>query len=142
MKRHRTLGTTEAAIERAERALGFTLPTSFRKWLLSSNGLGFAHVEVFPVLDDRDRRKTWDSIVRQYELWKSVLEDYGEDIPRGVLPFASFGTGDYYCFVYSSGSASEAPVYIWSHETCAIEFRAENFQVFVQRATAGDYEHD
>jgi hypothetical protein len=142
MKRHRTVGTTEAAIERAETALGLTLPASFRRWLLENNGRGVAHAEVFPVLDDRDRRKTWDSIVRQFELWKSLLEDYGEEIPDRVLPFASFGTGDYYCFVLQCESSEEAPVYLWSHETCSLAFRAESFSAFVQRAESGEYEFD
>jgi hypothetical protein len=61
-KKHpRVIGTTEDALERAEKELQRVLPPSFRAWLLEKNGLwGLEGVHIFPVQDDRDLRKTWN----------------------------------------------------------------------------------
>ena len=144
-KRKRVIGTTEDAISRAERELGRTLPPSFRRWLLANNGLGIEDITIFPVLDDRDPRRTWDSIVRKYrENWMAWLQNF--ERPEGafdhLLPFAEFGTGDYYCFDYRAAASGEAPVVRWSHETGETDFRARDFQSFEAAARGGVYEYD
>ena len=142
----RTIGTTDESITRAERELGRRLPPSFRRWLLEKNGLGLGSVHVYPVLDDRDPRKTWDSIVRNFNVgWEAWLEIL--DAERGafanLLPFADFGTGDYYCFDYSTlGDAGEPMVVLWSHETGECEPRGDSFEDFARRLQAGDFESD
>lgn len=144
-KPHRVIGTTEEALIRAESELGRNLPVSFRGWLIAHNGTVLESVEIFPVLDERDPRKTWDSIVRQHELWQSYCADvFGErERFRSLLPFASFGTGDYYCFDYSRpGSGGEPLVVHWSHETGQTEPRGESFGDFAARLVAGEFEHD
>src|SRR5687768_1747067 len=121
-KKHpRVIGTTEDAIIRAETVLGRRFPPSFRSWLLQNNGLGLESVSIFPVMDDRDPRKTWHSIDREFrEGWFSTVENVQgnpEDFSH-LLPFGDFGTGDYYCFDYSRmDTAGEVPVVRWSHET-------------------------
>ena len=142
---HRVIGTTEEALARAEAQLPHPLPPSFRAWLKENNGLGLDGVEVFPVLDDRDPGKTWDSIVRQYELWRSYAEDI--EVPPSrlmpLLPFGSYGTGDYYCFCYAAGEGLREPKVVrWSHETGETEPRGESFPEFVARLAAGEFEHD
>jgi cell wall assembly regulator SMI1 len=143
----KVLGTTEDAVRRAESELGRTLPPSFRQWLLANNGHALRgqadDVIIFPVVDDRDLPTTWDSIVRQYkENWASWLENFegdGRDFGH-LLPFAAFGTGDYYCFDDSRRDESgEAPVVLWSHETGETEDRAESFADFVAKAEAGQF---
>lgn len=146
----KVFGTTEGAIRRAEMTLGRTLPPSFRQWLLANNGHGLRgqadDVTIFPVVDDRDLPTTWDSIVRQYkENWASWLENFeGDDRDFGhLLPFAEFGSGDYYCFDYSrQDSHGEPPVVRWSHETGDTEDRAESFPAFVTKIEAGEFEDD
>ncbi len=60
-----------------------------------------------------------------------------------LLPFADFGTGDYYCFDYEGvPSDQEPPVVHWSHETGETEPRATSFRDFVVKATAGAFEMD
>ena len=147
MTRHtRVIGTTPDAIARAEVELGRSLPQSFRSWLLANNGLGLDSVSVFPVLDERDKRKTWDSIVRQNELWRSYCGNVfpGEAARfRHLTPFADFGTGDYYCFDYENlGEEAEAKVVHWSHETGATSPRGASFIAFAQELAEGQYEHD
>ncbi|MCK6423397.1 MAG: SMI1/KNR4 family protein, partial [Aquabacterium sp.] len=142
----RVIGTTEEALARAEAQLGRVLPSSFREWLRLNNGKGLESAEVFPVLDDRDPRKTWDSIVRQREVWRSYCDDvFPERVPhfKALLPFASFGTGDYYCFDYSvTGEGSEPIVVHWSHETGETSPRGESFNDFAVRLESGEFEHD
>lgn len=141
----RVIGTTEEALSRAEGQLGRLLPASFRAWLKEHNGTGLESVEVFPVLDDRDPRKTWDSIVRQQDLWRSYCADvFGPNVSfEALLPFASFGTGDCYCFDYSSEGATGEPVVVfWSHETGEVEPRGESFADFSAKLAAGEFEHD
>jgi hypothetical protein len=144
-KPSRVIGASEQALLRAEASLGRALPPSFRAWLDQNNGKGIEAVSVFPVLDDRDPRKTWDSIVRQFQQWQSYCEDvFGSQAAfQSLLPFAAFGTGDYYCFDYSRlGSSGEPCVVHWSHETGGVTARGESFNAFVQHLLAGEFEHD
>ena len=140
MSKHaRVIGTSEAAISKAELELGFTFPESFRNWLLLNNGRSIEDITIFPVFDERDARKTWDSIVRNYNNnWKSWLDNYGSQFDfSNLLPFGEFGTGDYFCFDFSQQVADEPAVVIWSHETGRTENVASDFQKFIEMAEAG-----
>lgn len=133
-KRPRVIGTTPEAIARAEQALGRPLPQSFRAWLMQNNGRwGCGAIRVFPVLDDRDPRSTWDSIERKFrESWLKWREIHTDSDLSSLLPFAEFGTGDFYCFDYSrTDCTGEQPVVLWSHETGDTEDRADTFGEFV-----------
>jgi cell wall assembly regulator SMI1 len=145
-KHSRVIGTTEDAIARAEKDLLRRFPPSFRRWLLDNNGLGIEGVTILPVLDDRDPRKTWDSIVRNYNVnWAGWLENF-RDQPLTfdhLLPFAYYGTGDYYCFDYNGFKADgECPVVRWSHETGGGDHRADSFPEFEDKVRAGDFDLD
>lgn len=145
-KRARAIGTSPAAIERAEAELCLTLPASFRDWLIENNGLGIEDISVFPIFDDRDPRKTWSSIVRESRIaqdyWADAFASHEE--PFGdLLAFASFGTGDYYCFDYSAPTeAGEYMIVLVSHETGERSQRARTFAEFVTKASAGEFAHD
>lgn len=132
----RVIGTSIAAIQAAESELGRRLPESFTQWLLVNNGRSPGALTVFPVFDARDPRKTWDSIVRQYqEGWQVWLENVADSASdcSALLPFAEFGTGDYYCFDYAvAGAAGEPVVVLWSHESGATQPVADSFTVFMQ----------
>ena len=146
VKRRRIIGTTEDSIRRAETELGRTFPLSFRQWLITNNGLGAEGITVFPVHDERDSRKTWDSIVRNYcenwSEWKKNFADAGRSFEH-LLPFAEYGTGDYYCFDYSRlDDDGETPVVHWSHDTGEIEDRARTFALFLENLIQGEYEAD
>ena len=145
-KRRRIIGTAEDVIAKAESELGFRLPPSFRLWLLTNNGLQVGAVSIFPVHDERDTRKTWDSIVRNYRVnWAGWLENFSDEEMTfaHLLPFGEYGTGDYYCFDYSRVRADgEVPVVRWSHETGEIEDRAETFPEFLEKAASGEYDYD
>ncbi len=146
MKRHRIIGTTEEAIAREETALNRRLPMSFRAWLLENNGLDIEGVHIYPVRDERDIRKTWESLSYNLENgWAAWLENFEEEQIdfSHLLPFADYGTGDYYCFDYSvTEDGKEQPVVRWSHETGETEYRARDFFEFRQRVLAGDFEYD
>lgn len=135
MGKARVTGTTIEAIRAAEMALGRTLPCSFARWLLEHNGKALGALEVFPVFDARDPRKTWESIVRHFEGgWRAWQDNICAD-PAGfsnLLPFAQFGTGDYYCFDYAVlGEAGEPVVVLWSHETGATSVVADGYAAFL-----------
>lgn len=143
-KRKRVIGTTPEAIDKAEAALGFVLPPSFRAWLVQNNGRNVDGVFVFPVFDQRDPRTTGDSIIRQFAEGQWGLDGF-EDEPVDfgrLLPFASPGTGDLYCFDYNCKPASgEVPVVLWSHETGQTRHRGSTFTEFV-RLSEGEFDND
>jgi len=62
MSRSRIIGTVEEALEIEESLPGRKLPQSFRDWLLESNGIDLEDVHIFPVRDERDTRKIWESL--------------------------------------------------------------------------------
>ncbi|MGK5073596.1 SMI1/KNR4 family protein [Janthinobacterium sp. ZB1P44] len=117
-----------------EQALGRELPASYAQWLLVNNGRALGALCVFPVYDAANARKTWESITRHYrEGWQEWLENAGAgDEAHALLPFAQFGTGDYYCFDYAqTGSSGEPVVVLWSHETGAASTVAPDFASFL-----------
>ena len=138
----RTIGTTAEAIKRAEKAIDFKFPLSFHDWLIENNGRSADDVTIFPVFDDRDPRKTWDSIVRNFEQnWSEWLSQFDDNRLRQLLPFAEFGTGDFYCFDYSNTISKQEPsVVIWSHENGNMELRASNFGEFLTKLADGEFE--
>lgn len=145
-KRPRVIGTIQDAIIKTEIELNFKFPSSFRGWLIQNNGLDFEGISIFPVFDERDPRKTFNSIVRNYnENWLAWLENFEDkEISFGhLLPFAEFGTGDCYCFDYSEiHQNKEISVVHWSHETGETEFRGENFEDFLEKLKRGDFDLD
>ena len=134
MSKNKSIGTSLAAITAAEQALGRPLPASYVQWLLENNGRALGALNVFPVYDANCARKTWESITRHYNTsWQEWLEnmDGGNDAGE-LLPFAQFGTGDYYCFDYAqTGPSGEAVVVLWSHETGATSSVAPDFAAFL-----------
>ena len=149
-KRPRVIGTTQEAISKAEKEIGFRFPPSFRSWLLENNGLHLEGVDsIYPVFDERDPSMTWDSIVRNYKeagwaQWIDNFEGYGEPFNFDhLLPFAEVGNGDCYCFDYSRVETDgETPIVLWSHETGETEDRATNFNEFAIKARQSEYELD
>lgn len=138
MSKTRVIGTTLDAIASAEQALNRTLPASFSQWLLVNNGRSLGGLVIFPVFDSRAPSKTWDSIVRNYTAgWKAWLETFTH-LPAHLaqlLPFAEFGTGDYYCFDYAEPGASGEPVVVlWEHETGSTRRAADDFQQWLASA--------
>ncbi|WP_063768040.1 SMI1/KNR4 family protein [Verrucomicrobium sp. BvORR106] len=145
-KHPRVFGTTDDAIANAEAALGRTFPPSFRGWLLQNNGHGIEAVTIFPVMDRRDPRMTWDSIDRRFrEGWTRWLDNFADEQRdfTHLLPFADYGTGDYYCFDYSRrDSQGESPVVRWSHETGDTDDRGASFPEFATKVQAGEFDND
>jgi cell wall assembly regulator SMI1 len=142
----RVFGTTEVCITQSEAALGRRFPPSFRAWLLSHNGKGLGRVSIFPVPDERNPQTLLDSSERQvregWSTWLANFEGEGRTFDH-LLPFAEFGTGDYYCFDYSKDApGGEAPVVLWSHETGETELRASSFGEFAEKVIAGRFEMD
>ena len=145
-KRPRVFGTTDEAVAKAEAALGRKFPPTFRTWLIQNNGHAIKGVTVFPVMDQRDPRMTWNSIDRRFrEGWARWLDNFADEQRdfTHLLPFADYGTGDYYCFDYSRvNSQRESPVVRWSHETGDTDERAASFAEFVTRVQAGEFDDD
>lgn len=142
----RIIGATEEAIQTAEHQLGRAFPPSYRSWLLKNNGMAIDVVDLFPVFDARDPRKTWDSIVRNYQgNWQEWLEnvaDWGFD-SGDLLPIGTYGNGDYCCLDYSRiREDGEVPVVLWSHETGDTESRADDFADFLVRLDRGEFDND
>lgn len=135
MHQNKSIGTSPAAIAAAEHALGRPLPPSYAQWLLVNNGRALGALVVFPVYDAAHARKTWESIERHYRQdWREWLENAGAAASdaSALLPFAQFGTGDYYCFDYAqTGPAGEPVVVLWSHETGATSPVAPDFTAFL-----------
>src|SRR5687768_16028387 len=92
----RIIGTTEESIVAAEQELEHRFPPSFRDWLLQNNGKAIEIVDLFPVFDPRDPRKTWNSIVRNYkgnwQDWLENVEKWGVDSTE-LLPIGTYSNG-------------------------------------------------
>ena len=146
MKRNRVIGTTAETIAKEEDLLGRNLSESFRSWLLQNNGLDIEGVHIYPARDERDIRKTWESLAYNYENgWAAWLENFADDEIdfSHLLPFADIGTGDYYCFDHSGEKDNgEVPVVIWLHETGQTEFRAKDFNEFEKKVRSGEFDYD
>ncbi|OEZ83597.1 SMI1 / KNR4 family protein [Janthinobacterium sp. HH106] len=133
MSKNKSIGTTPDAIAAAEQALGRGLPASYVQWLLVNNGRALGALSIFPVYDAANARKTWESIERHYRTdWQEWLENADDGDAAPLLPFAQFGTGDYYCFDYAqTGPSGEPVVVLWSHETGTATTVAPDFASFL-----------
>ena len=133
MSKNKSIGTSPVAIAAAEQALARALPPSYVAWLLENNGRALGALCVFPVYDAANARKTWESISRHYNTdWQEWLAHADGDNAAALLPFAQFGTGDYYCFDYAqTGPSGEPVVVLWSHETGAATMVAPDFAAFL-----------
>ena len=132
MSRSRIIGTVEEAVEIEEALLGRKLPPSFRKWLLENNGQGLDDIHIYPVRDERDTRKTWESLsyLLEHE-WAESVSEFRQTLYAHLLPFADAGNGDFYCFDYSVVETNdERPVVFWSHETGEVSSVATGFTAF------------
>lgn len=142
----RVIGTTEESIAAAEQELKRRFPPSYRNWLLQNNGKGIEIVDLFPVFDARDPRKTWDSIVRNYQGnwqdWLANVAEWGFD-SSGFLPIGTYSKGDYCCLDYGQITKDgEVPVVLWSHETGDTEPRASTFGEFLIKLDKGEFDND
>jgi hypothetical protein len=128
----------EEALEIEESLLGRKLPRSFCDWLLENNGLDIGAVHIYPVRDERDTRKTWESLsYLLHNEWAESLTNFNRTIYSHLLPFADFGTGDFYCFDYSVPVTNgERRVVLWSHETGGADLFAVDFKDFEQKILA------
>eukprot|EP01133_Synstelium_polycarpum_P014406 gene14406-17003_t len=133
MSKNKSIGTSPDAIAAAEQALARALPPSYVAWLLENNGRALGALCVFPVYDAANARKTWESISRHYNTdWQEWRAHADGDDAAALLPFAQFGTGDYYCFDYAqTGPSGEPVVVLWSHETGAATAVAPDFAAFL-----------
>src|SRR5215210_8842967 len=84
----------ESFILAAERVLGATLPSSYRRSMLISNG-------------------------GELETEEDEWEQFPMSFPEGAVAIASNGAGDRLVFL-KEGNAFEPVVYMWSHETGAL----------------------
>ncbi len=143
-KHRRVIGTDDLTISKAESELGFLLTLTFREWLKLNNGRSIEDVTVFPVFDERDPRKTWDSIVRNYQTnWRTWLDNIGAEHDFShLLPLGDFGSGDYFCFDFSRFGESHEPVIVlWYHETGETKIVANDFAEFVGLVESGELEY-
>jgi cell wall assembly regulator SMI1 len=142
----RVIGTTEESVTMAEQELKRKFPTSYRDWILQYNGKGIEVVDLFPVFDPRDPRKTWDSITRNYQgNWQDWLENVAEcgfDSSM-LLPIGTYSNGDYCCLDFGDvREDGEAPVVLWSHETGDTEPRATTFGEFLIKLDNHEFHND
>lgn len=132
MSRSRIIGTVEEAVAIEEGLLGRKLPASFRAWLLDNNGVDLGEVHIYPVRDERDTRKTWESLAYnlQHE-WADSIRPFKQTIYAHLLPFADAGMGDFYCFDYSVAVPDrEQPVVLWSHRSGDVVDFSDDFEAF------------
>lgn len=144
--RKRIIGTTEDCVAAAEEELGRRFPPSYRQWLISNNGRDIEVIRLFPVFDARDPRKTWDSIVRNFNgNWQDWLMNVAEweFDSSNLLPIGSYDNGDFCCLDYGNvGLDGEVPVVLWSHETGDTEPRAADFSDLLLRLENGEFDED
>ena len=135
MSRTRIIGTVEEAIVEEEALLGRKLPRSFREWLLQNNSQDVAETHIYPVRDERDTRKTWESLAYNFNhTWSMAVSNHGEAIFSHLLPFADSGTDNFFCFDYSVNVKNdEWPVVIWFHESGGTEMYASDFIEFMRK---------
>jgi hypothetical protein len=122
----------EEAIEVEESLFGRKLPWSFKDWLLENNGLDIAEIHIYPVRDERDTRKNWESLsyLMKHD-WIEGLRKFNREIYSHLVPFADFGTGDFNCFDYSVAEIKgERPIVLWSHASGETDFFAADFKAF------------
>ena len=140
MGRSLIIGTVEATISIEEAELGRKLPDSFRLWLLEINGSNLADLHIYSVRDERDTRKTWNSLAHYlHGEWASQLKKFDHAIFAHLLPFADYGLEDHYCFDYSQRLQKDEPSVVrCSGANGVTQTIAESFDEFSRKVVSGD----
>ncbi len=124
----------ERFVEAEEAKLGIRLPSSFRSYLLVSNG-GDIEVadddwQVAPVFDSSERKRSGRTASHIARETASAREWPG--FPDSGVVAASNGTGDLLVLVPSTDpSVLDEAVYVWRHETRDLVKVAESFREVV-----------
>ena len=100
--------------------------------MLKNNGQDLGEIHIYPVRDERDTRKTWESLVYNLEHeWTESVSEFKQALFAHLLPFADAGNGDFYCFDYSVAEKDgERPVIVWSRESGEAVSFAPDFSAF------------
>ena len=94
--------TTAAAIEDFERERGLVLPSRYKEFLLASNG-GVPETPAFPVAGIANYSvgvvQVFFGVGAQKPMpdLAEIYDFYAKGIPRGIVPIADNGGGDYAC---------------------------------------------
>lgn len=118
----------ESFLIAAEQSLRARLPESYRSAMLRANGgelavLGDQWMQ-YPIADSSDHKRVSRSanhILKETEYCRQWPR-----FPREALAIAGNGAGDHLVFL-RHGSSYEPAVYVWSHETGALEKAADDF---------------
>lgn len=118
----------ESFVLAAEQALGSRLPESYRSAMLRSNGGELKVREEewvqYPIADTSDRKRLSRSA--NHILKEAEVCGQWPGFPQDALAIAGNGAGDHLVFVRHGGTYGPA-VYVWSHETGALEKVADDF---------------
>ena len=121
---------SEAELKRTELLLGARFPESYRRSMLLHNG-GQRDIdgelwELMPIYDDRSEGRAttteedvlgWTDEFRMWRAW-----------PKGAISIARNGVGDALLFLREH-ERIHPEVYVWRHETGAVEKIASDFSV-------------
>lgn len=118
----------ESFVLAAEKALGATLPVSYRNSVLRENGGEFEAKEdewqQYPITDTTDRKRlsrTANHIIKETESCRGW-----PNFPEHALAIAGNGGGDQ-LILLKNGALFEPTVYLWLHDTGQLIKIADDF---------------
>ena len=100
---------TSAEIQRAEKALGFVFPRTY-KWFLETFGFCFWPTMIYGLGDSLPEGF---SIIHVTEQERHQVEP---ELPLPLIPFAPDGAGNHFCLDTAQMVKEECPVVFWDHE--------------------------
>lgn len=142
-------GASEAAIQRAEKALGVALPDDFRASYKRHDGGGSEYI-----LEGREFLSL-EGIVRQWRIWKDLydsgtFEDTNSEPARGVkddwwnpkwIPFTYDGSGNHHCIDLDPGKGGRlGQVILMWHDSEERPVEAKSFSDFLKKASWGPFD--
>ena len=126
---------SEGQLAKTEKVLGAKLPAEYREAMMLDNG-GEASTEeddweFYPIKDTTDRKRmsrTCNHIINETE----SCHGFG-NFPEHAVAIASNGLGDQMVFL-KENSAYKSNVYLWFHETGALQELAPTFAGIERRS--------
>ncbi|GAB6448743.1 hypothetical protein bcgnr5390_51770 [Bacillus luti] len=119
-------------INLTEQKLGVIFPEQYRGLIQLVNNAEIGEWTLFPIKDYKNVKKTWDDIVRQ----NNEVRD--ERMPNNLIAIGDDGSGDKLCLKKRDKHLEDA-VYLWNHETNAIEKYTSDLWGFIN-LIADDFE--
>lgn len=121
----------EQSIASAEQALGTRLPDSHRRFLLEIGRLWIPYI-LSSVVAENSELPSLQNLLSASEIVETTKEWIGAGMSSSLIALATDAGGNCFCFKRCLEPKTDAPVYLWDHDSDETREVFSSFQLMIQ----------